>query len=167
MKTQFFSKLLVLSLSMIMFSCASEDNFKRKGLINVNRKISGTYQNTTISKYDTKVKLSNFFELFESDSVVEIKTQKNMLIVGYIDSKGRHYKTFQGKFRNKFFQFYLNYDTLLFPPLIATIQERRVRLSLNENSDLVINEYYDNSGMILFFGAGHSGNSKYTFTKNN
>lgn len=165
MKTHALKIILLLAV-LFSASCSSEHEFTKKGLVNIDKKISGSYHNTTMSEFDRKTKLSEFFNLFETDSVTSIKTQKNTLYIDYVNATGKHVKTFQGNFKNKFFEFYHYYDTLLIPPLIVSLQERGVRLSLDENSNLVVNEYHDNSGMILIFGAGSSGNSKYVFTKN-
>lgn len=160
-------KILLPLFALLFFSCSVQDSMKRKGLVNMNRKISGSYQNATLSGTGREVRLSRFFYLDNKDSIVEINSIKNRLVVSFIDSTGlKRHKVFEGKFKKKYYQFHLGYNTLLVPPLVASLYEDRVRLSLNENGDLVVNNYYENSGMILFLGAGSSWNSSYIFTKN-
>lgn len=173
MKTNFFTignfmpKVLLLLFSALLFSCSAQDSFQGKDLVEMDKKISGSYQNSS-SEGSINGKLWQFFNLKQNDSVVEINSVKNKLFVGFIDGSGdKHVITFEGKFRKKFFQFDLDYKTLLVPPLLMSIERRQVRLSIDKDSNLVVNCYQDNSGMILIIGAGNSGNAKYTFTKNN
>lgn len=161
-------KALLLVLPVLLFSCSAEDSFRSTDLVEIKKGAFGSFRNTTITEYNRQVKLSSFFNLNQSDSIVEINSQKNKLIVGYIDFLGaKHYQAYEGKSRSKFFQFYLRYDTVLVPPLFIRIEKEQIRLSIDKDSNLVVNRYQDNSGMLFFFGAGHSGNSKYVFTKNN
>lgn len=161
-----FLKIFFTLFIFLLISCSSQDSFKRKGLVNIHKKIHGSYKNSTISSSSCKIKLSRFFDLTEADSIIEINSQKNILIVAFMDELGKkHYKTFEGKFRRKFFQFHLEYETNLYPPILLTFQENRVRLSIDKDSNLVVNNYRDNSGMILIMGAGNSWNSKYSFNK--
>lgn len=158
--------MLLLPLTLLLLSCSVQNSMDRKGLVPLHKKITGNFQNSIIVEPDREVRLSRFFELNDKDSIVQINSVKNKLVVSFIDSLGaKHHKVFEGKFKKKYFQFHLKYDTVLVPPLVATIDELRVRLSLDERGNLVINNYYDSSGIILFFGAGGSGNSKYVFTK--
>lgn len=148
----------------LLTSCSSVHSIKRKELINIHKNISGSFMNSNNS--GNKTKLSFFFDLKDRDSITEISTKKNLLIVAFIDELGgKHYKTFEGKFRRKYFQFHLIYETSLYPPILLLFQENRVRLSIDKDSNLVINNYHDNSGMVLIMGAGNSWNSEYTFNK--
>ena len=159
-------RMMLLSLTLLLLSCSVQDSMKRKGLVQLHKKMAGNFQNTIMVEPDREVRLSQFFKLNEKDSIVQINSVKNKLVVTFIDWLGaKHHKVFEGKFKKKYFQFHLEYETVLVPPLGVTINEDRVRLSLDENGNLVVNNYYDRSGMILFFGAGGSGNSKYVFNK--
>lgn len=141
MKTNHFTsillqKMLLLPFAFLFFSCSSSiyDPMKRKGLVPLHKEISGSYENTIITRNDREVKLSSIFALAKNDSVVEIKTVKNRLVVTFIDSlQAKRHKVFEGKFKKRYFQFHLEYDTVLVPPLMATIHENRVRLSQDEN----------------------------------
>ncbi|MEC4003062.1 hypothetical protein OX283_000190 [Flavobacterium sp. SUN052] len=171
MKTKIFSKnhrciVTLICLTLLITSCSSVDSFKRKELVNIHKNISGNFTNSTLSENGRTTKITKFFDLKDSDSIVQIQSKRNTIFVCFFDVLGgKHYKTFEGKFKRKFFQFYLDYDTNLYPPIFITTHKNRVRLSINQDSSLVVNNYYDNSGMLLIMGAGTSWNSKYIFNK--
>jgi len=165
---RFMTAVIILLLFPLLFSCSTEDRFQRKDMVNLKRKISGNYSNSSVKKRDYQPKLFSFFNLKKEDSVVGINTEKNKLYVNYLDASGKkHCMAFDGKFKRKSFEFYLEYKTILAPPILISTQKQKIILTLNNNADLVLYHEFDNSGMLFIMGAGHTGRNKYTFTKIN
>lgn len=150
-------------------SCKSSQEVKKipyRNLERLHSKIAGDFSNSVITQGGYKVKLSRFFRLYETDSVTAINSNKNQITVTFYDYLGKKgYKTFEGKFNRKFFQFHLDYETTTLPPLLIQHQEDRIRLSLDKEANLIINNFSASQGMLLFLGAGHSGTSQYKFNK--
>jgi hypothetical protein len=163
-------KSLMVLLLFSIVSCKTSQEVKKiphRNLEQLNKKISGAFCNSVITQSGYEVKLSRFFRLYETDSVTAINSNKNQITVTFYDYLGKkRYKTFEGKFTRKFFQFHLDYETTTLPPLLIQHQEDRIRLSLDNEANLIINNYSASQGMLLFFGAGHSGTSQYQFNKN-
>lgn len=156
-------KTILTSLCFVFFSCASKD-FKKKDLLKINKE-----HHFSIDNNSTDVNGRTFLGLFELNQIA------NEVTIGFIDSlnlkityvdpnlEGVQQKIFKGKFKNKYFEVYLEKKRIVFPPIYWVVQIERLRLALKTDATIVAERYYDHSGMILFFGAGSSFRSYYKY----
>lgn len=65
---------------------------------------------------------------------------------------------FKGKKKRRWWKYYLSCKVYPFYPLFLYVDIDKLRIGLDENGDLLVNNYYDREGAILILSDGHSGN---------
>lgn len=71
----------------------------------------------------------------------------------------------EGKRKKRFIKQTRSWSVIPFFPIFARFDIHILRFGKDESGNLLVNVYYDNSGMILLFGAGNSGSYYYTYKK--
>ena len=78
---------------------------------------------------------------------------------------GDYFVAYKGKSRKNSYEVFLRKKRIPFYPFYAITDVSRVRLRLKCDSTLVVDHYWNRSGMILIMAAGHSSKIQYQFNK--
>lgn len=151
-----------------MMSCSPAQSVSRSNLDVPTRQLNATYENVSHSKDSMQdaVKLTTLFGLdpnIDADSV-NVYFDNGKLRLAFKDQFGRKTSmSFQGKFRRKDYQYFLQRKNIVFPPIYWMTNVDRVRVSVAKDSTLIVEDFSDHSGMVLLFGAGYSARIQYKF----
>lgn len=152
-----------------LFSCKSFQEIKDKDLVVFSAKTLGEYQSLSNQKKKTEYQISiqELFRIKNLDEIVKIVISKNDEIEIHYKNVlgGNEIAAFKGKFKKNYFEVYLDKKRVFFPPIYCKTNINRLRIGITKNKELVINQHYDYSGMILLFAAGNSDNKQYVFKK--
>lgn len=113
-----------------------------------------------IDSVDKKRNLIEFFELnrYNADTIYHLEVTPKALVIHFRDRLGNHhFLHYEGKLKRKCFEFYTEYETLNFPPLLMMTQKSKMQLYRQPDSSLVVRKTFDHSGMLFIIGAGNSG----------
>ncbi len=153
---------------LILTSCKSGYPIKNHELTPLKKDFSNTYKDYNLTIDSTSMLL----KLFEVDAVnpnriVNLKmVDEDKLQLTYQNKFNvSESKTFKGKLTNTGFKIFIKKDRCFILPIVWTTDVKRLKLNLTKDKDLVINEYRNTSGMILFIGAGGSSKKQYTYKK--
>lgn len=95
---------------------------------------------------------------------ISIEIQKETLFLKFQDLAHKAYVIkYYGKMSRKKFVFYTNYETINFPFLYITKEVSKYTVYLSNKDEMIIKDYNENQGMLLFFGAGGSSSRLYKF----
>lgn len=72
---------------------------------------------------------------------------------------------FEGKRKKKFLEIYFSKKQFFIPLILSSVYIDRVRIGQDKNGDLIIRNFHDNSGNLLFIGGGNAKESTYHFIK--
>lgn len=78
---------------------------------------------------------------------------------------GEYFVAYKGKSKKNSYEIFLRKKRIPFYPFYAVTDVSRVRLRLKRDSTLVVDHYWNRSGMILIMAAGHSSKMQYQFNK--
>ena len=78
---------------------------------------------------------------------------------------GEYFVAYKGKSKKNCYEIYFRKRHIPFYPVYAMTDVSRVRLRITGDSTLVVNHYWNRSGMILIMAAGHSSKKQYQFKK--
>lgn len=125
------------------------------------KELDGTYLDRyqkNKSKYDNTGGLSFLFQINDSTDFFSIFVESpTKLSVSYINNKNQPKKAiFNGKMNKKFFEIYFKKKQSFIPLIYSSIDIRRIRIGKTKNGNLLIKDFQDQSGNILFLGAGYS-----------
>lgn len=154
--------LLLFLVGNILVSCAASQ-LQFRELHTVKTMHQGWIGNYSIQPTDSIFHKRNLIEMLElhrydADSICQLQIMPEALVIRFKDRLGGlHYVHYQGKLKQNCFEFYTEYETLNFPPLLIMTQKTKIQLYRLQDSSLVVRKKYDHSGMLLFFGAGNSG----------
>ena len=149
-------KTFAVLLCIILTSCATK-KIKNSDFVEIDQNLK-----VEILNEPTDGGTIDFLRLFALDQnvsnvIIEFDTNKSIrLSFDHTDFKERQFKVFEGKFKRKFFEVFLEKKRIVFPPIYWISQIKRLRISISKDSTLVVEHYWDHSGMILFMGAGSS-----------
>lgn len=167
MKAKFRMSILILT-TMIISSCSST-RFKNKDLnaISANFSMRIVNQSIVTDSLKTEPTLSSLFQIQESiknDSLFLEIYQNDSLRVTYKNILGgKEVRVFKGKFKKHYYQVFTERKQIIFPPIYWTSHINRLRFSVSKDSLLIVNNYVDSGGMIMFIGNGYTYNSQYCF----
>jgi hypothetical protein len=176
-KTEFMKKYCFIFLSILFLSCGvfkdRKENFKKIDITNVNM-LNGTYSVFANNKSKTKHPyFDNANEKFyrkygrgekdtiNFDSISGGKFKLNVidnekLKIDFIkNEKIIKSQTLKYKFKNDGFVYLKNRNTLIagIPYIFGGIDVKKIRIALNQNNELIINDIFDSSGaLLLIFG---------------
>ncbi|MCZ8168136.1 MAG: hypothetical protein ACK5RV_02725 [Flavobacterium sp.] len=123
----------------------------------------GWKDNYAIQSIDSVSKSRNLLELLElhrynADSIYHLEVTSKALVIHFRDRLGgNHFLQYEGKLKRHCFEFYTEYKTLNFPPLLIMTQKTKFQLYRKPDASLVVLKSFDHSGMLFIMGAGNSG----------
>lgn len=129
----------------------------------VKTKGKGWKDNYAIQSIDSVTKSRNLIELLElhrynTDSIYHLEVTTKALVIHFRDRLGGyHFLQYEGKLKRHCFEFYTEYETLNFPPLLIMTQKTKFQLYRQPDASLVVLKSFDHSGMLFIMGAGNSG----------
>lgn len=110
----------------------------------------------------------NILKLFNLDheaDYVNLSINDNKLKLNYFQGAENKEIVFEGKIRNKFLEIYFTKKQTVIPLLYSNIEIDRIRIGKDKNGNLVIMNFAENTGNILFMAAGNSNERPYIFKK--
>lgn len=160
-------KKLVIIILLSLVSCKSYKEIKDKELATISSKNLGEFHSVsnTKKKTDYQVSIQELFGINNLDSLVKVKINRNNEIEIHYKNVlgGNEITTYKGKFKKNYFEVFLVKKRVFLPPIYCKNRVNRLRIGLSQNKELVINRYYDYSGMFMLFAAGTSDNKQYVF----
>lgn len=111
--------------------------------------------------------LKNDYNHFPTSFTIETQNDSLYILYKQVDSSKvtTHKILIEGKRKKKFIKQRLSYTVIPFFPIFARFDIYTLRFGRDKSNNLLISRYYDNSGMILLFGAGSDGSDYYTYKK--
>jgi hypothetical protein len=149
-------------------SCKSAYNIKSNELTPLKKNFANSYLDFKLN-IDSTSQLLNLFNVdaINSNRIVNVEilndnelklTYKNGFNV--IESR-----IFNGKLKNNGFKIFIKKERWFILPIVWKTNVKRLKLNLDKNDNLVINEYSNNSGMFLFMAAGNTSKKQHLFKK--
>lgn len=74
---------------------------------------------------------------------------------------------FEGKFNGKFFEIYLQKKQFFIPLIYSNVNINRLRIGKSKKGELLVQNFYDQSGNLLLFAGGYGGENTYKFYHKN
>jgi len=168
--------IIILTVSILINSCGTYQLNRTKEFTKLN---SSTDLNAEYVAYSIPTKKqenpTSVFPLFNIQSLSDINYFKVNLLdsksikIEYFDYKENANKelVFEGKLKKKFFEIYFEKKQLIIPLIVSNIDINRLRIGKDKNDNLVLMNFYENSGNLLIIGAGYSRETPYLFKKSN
>ncbi|MEO5775615.1 MAG: hypothetical protein ABIQ27_01840 [Flavobacterium sp.] len=156
--------IILISLCFLLMSCASEKKIKNRDLMKIDSSLDRTFSNKDFTKQNKT--LTSLFEMNRlTDKEINLSFDKEGdLKISYKDALGGdRFRCFNGKFKRNFFEVYLEKKRIPFPPIYWITQVNRLRISLDKENNLIIDSYFNHSGMILMMAAGSSNKEQFIF----
>lgn len=174
-------KLILYILTLIFFSsCGTRMKIDNKNFNKITNNFSGTfsmYPHKVKSKQKTNYK-SNLLHLLNQSNVntskikkVSFKFNENYGLMIYYESFfGTEIEYFKGKFKkNGYYEIYFSKKRVEIPPLFplfySKVNINRIRIGLNKNGDLIIDNYQNRSANIFLLAGGNTLRSQSFFKK--
>ena len=117
---------------------------------------------------------SIFSRKYKRDSLpltFSVETKNDSLFLWYKIAKDSSLVTikeaYKGTKKQKFWRKYFSFVVIPFFPIFAKTNIDRIRIGKDREGNLLVQNYYDNSGWILIIGAGRSGHPEYVFKNPN
>ena len=146
--------------SLMVTSCSTYKKVKNKDLVKINESFQNNYNAISFSKDSTennrKTSLQDLFGISNNSSNLLIKINDNSELEIQFKNVlgGKESRYFKGKFKKKYFEIYLEKKRIPFAPIYNIIQVNRFRVSLDKNNNIIIDHYFNHSGMILMMAGG-------------
>lgn len=160
-------KKIAIMLLFSLFSCKSYQVIKDKDLVMISAKPLGKFQSLSNQKKKTdyQISIQELFEIRNLDEVVKLTISKNKeLEINYKNVLGgNEMAAFKGKFKKNYFEVYLRKKRIFFPPIYCKSNINRLRIGLTAENELVVNRFYNYSGMFMLFAAGDADHKQYVF----
>ena len=157
---------------LLLMSCSVQNEISKDDFKNIPKDLSGSFYDKldTIGSYDDKVftrsLLKDLTDLETINYAVPIKIEikkKSIFFTVEDDYKKQIVLKFYGKRYKNRFVFYKNYKTVSFPFLLMSKEMEKYRVYLTSTNEILFANNNENTGMLLFFGAGSSSNSDFQF----
>ena len=117
---------------------------------------------------------SIFSRKYKRDSLpltFSVETKNDSLFLWYKIPKDSSLVTikeaYKGTKKQKFWRKYFSFVVIPFFPIFAKTNIDRIRIGKDREGNLLVQNYYDNSGWVLIIGAGRSGHPEYVFKNPN
>ena len=108
-----------------------------------------------LERYGYLLRLFRIFDIADTVYITMLST--NEIKVTYcIDSIG-HERIFKGKLKRKYFEVYHGKAQLIIPFIYSNIFVSRIRIGKFDDGNLLIRNFYEDSGNILIFAGGSGG----------
>jgi len=150
----------------LLASCAANPENTRRSV--PNPQMAMTFENSSIKKdsASTVETLTSLFKL--GDSAVEKVTvhfdDRGQLHLDFEDTYGRRSNYgFGGKFRKKHYEYSIRNSHKGIPPFYWITDVERLRVWVEPDGTLIVERYFNRSGMILLMAGGASDKKCYRF----
>jgi len=144
-------------------SCGTMRTFKTSDFSTINgvKNLEGDYLNLNS---DRKSILS-LFNIREEANIITISSENSneIKLTYYNDSTIRQERVFAGEMKKNYFEIYFSNQKKVIPIIYGNYNIDRIRIGKTKDGKLLIRNYYDNSGHILFLGGGYSVETPYIF----
>ena len=147
---------------MLLTSCASRNVFQKKEMA-INKELKLTLDNSA-----TNWDFLSLFGIYEKAELVHVKfdASGDFRVEYKSNYLGRNgFKAFKGSFKKNYFEIYLDKKNVFLPPVYCKTNINRIRLTVLNDSTLVVDQYINRSGMVVLFAAGTSHRSQYSYNK--
>lgn len=149
----------LLVMTLLLSSCATRNVFREKEA--VNKELDFTLDNTSSNTdflllFGITEKAKTVRVRFDASGDCRIEYKSN-----YLGRDG--FRAFSGKFKKNYYEIYLAKKRVFFPPVYCKTDVNRIRLTVRNDSTLVVDQYWNRSGMALLFAAGGSNRTQYTY----
>lgn len=170
-----FGFCVLLLISVLLYSCATfrinntSDFQKTENLSVLNGEYFSLSEITKKAKF--QVNINNLFDAPKDHTdfftITFEEPDKVTLSYWLMTEVGAIKKTvsFKGKRKKKFLQIYFSKKQFFIPLVYGMFDVKRIRIGQDKNGNLLIRRFYDSSGYIIGFAAGHSDETPYIFTK--
>lgn len=163
-----FSLLFIIVLT--LQSCGTLKFNKTKEFVEFNPSITELngeyYGNSEPTKRDYhQLNILQLFNLEEKADFVNLSIDQNKIKLNYLQGSENKEVAFEGKIRNKFLEIYFKKKQIIIPLFYSHIEIDRIRIGKDKNGNLVIMNYAENTGNILFFAAGTYDELPFIFKK--
>lgn len=156
----------------LCISCSVQEEMCKDDFKKIPKNFSASFCDKldSIGIYDNKVitrsLLKGFtnIETIDYSKPIQLKIQENELYLKFEDFNSKQYvlKFYGKRYRDKFV-FYINYKTISFPFILMSKEMERYKIYLTSKNELLLSQYYENEGMLLFFGAASTSGFDYQF----
>lgn len=156
--------IIIICSCLLLVSCVTNKTVSKRDLVNVNSSLNKAFSNTASSHPD--VTLTNLFEMngMTNKQVTVSFDKEGDIKISYKDMlEGERFKCFKGKFKKRYYEIYLEKKRIPFPPIYWLTQVNRLRISLDKENNLLVDKYFNHSGMILMMSAGTSSKDQFIF----
>ncbi|MBD3583299.1 putative periplasmic lipoprotein [Flavobacterium selenitireducens] len=166
-------KTVLCLVAMLTLAACASSKAKEKSRQALPKTAKLTFENYSIKKDNAspQTTLTGLFGILEStvDRVTVRFDEANKLHIDYKDKIGRPSSYgYAGKFRKRSYDYHKHNSHKGIPPFYWVTHVERLRFRLEADSTLVVQHYYNRTGMILMMAGGGSDKQEYRFkcTKN-
>ncbi|NHN26506.1 hypothetical protein FIA58_012540 [Flavobacterium jejuense] len=156
----------------LLVSCSVQNEINKDDFKSISNNFSASFYDKldTIGNYDNRIITRSLLkELIDIDTInyskpIKIEIKKETLFLKFEDSNKKQYVLkFLGEKHKKRFVFYTNYKTISFPLVLMSKEMKRYSIYLTSTDEIIFANKNENTGMLLFFGAGNSSGFEYQF----
>lgn len=149
-------------LMILITSCASRNVFQKKEMA-ISDKLhlkldTGDANSDFLSLFGIYEKAEEVYVKFDASGDFRVEYKSN-----YLGRNG--FRAFSGKFKKNYYEIYLSKENVFLPPVYCRTNIDRIRLTVLNDSTLVVDKYINRSGMVLLFAAGSDHRAQYSYTK--
>jgi len=155
---------------LILNSCGTLKFNKTKEFVKFNSsmtELNGHYDGTSTptKRNNHQLNILQLFNLEGEADFVDLMVDQNKVKLNYLEGTENKEVVFEGKMRNKFLEIYFKKKQTVIPLLYSQIEVDRIRIGKDKDGNLVIMNYAEQSGNILFMAAGHFDELPFIFKK--
>ena len=157
---------------LLLTSCSVQNEISKDDFKNIPKNLSASFYDKldTIGSYDNKIFTRSLLkDLTDLETInyavpIKIEIRKNAIFFTVEDVYKKQFvlKFYGKKYKNRFV-FYKNYKTVSFPFLLMSKEMEKYRVYLTSTNEIFFANNNENTGMLLFFGAGSSSSSDFQF----
>ncbi|SMC72649.1 hypothetical protein SAMN06296427_106197 [Moheibacter sediminis] len=158
-------------IGLIFNSCGTLKFNKTKEFVKFNSSISelsGKYYGNSESTKRNNNHSINILKLFNLEGeadVINLSIDQDKVKLTYLQGADNKEVVLEGKMKNKFMEIYFKKNQTVIPLLYSQIEVDRIRIGKDKEGNLVIMNYAEHSGNILFMAAGHYDELPFIFKK--
>lgn len=161
----------IILLGLIFNSCGTLKFNKTKEFVKFNpsiNELNGEYYGNSESTKRNNNQTINILQLFNLEreaDFINLSIDQSKVKLNYLQGTENKEFVFEGKMRNKFLEIYFKKKQTVIPLLYSSIEIDRIRIGKDKDGNLVIMNFAEHSGNILFMAAGHYDELSYIFKK--
>lgn len=165
-------KVCIMIFFFLGISCSVQDNISKDDFKKIPSNFSAQFYDKldSVGNYNNKVITRSLLTDFVDNNninyaiPVKIAIVDNELFLSFKDVNEKQFVLkFYGKKYKSRFVFYTNYKTVSFPFILMSKEMQKYRIYLTNTNEIIFQKESENTGMLLFFGAGSSSVNDYQF----